>query len=177
VSRYREYLAGKGTYRLLGLPRRDLPVPPQDHHDEPMAHFTVRAHANAPIETTWSLLHDQRGMTTWLPVTVALESEGDPPPDGVGGVRVLTRGPLRLREQITEVEAPSRLAYRLLSGLPVRHYVGQTTLTTEGKGTDIRWTIDLTSPIPGIAYVVRLAIQAAATRLAKASERAAGATT
>jgi uncharacterized protein YndB with AHSA1/START domain len=116
-----------------------------------MAHFSVRAHANAPIETTWSLLHDQRGMTTWLPVTVALESEGDPPPDGVGGIRVLTRGPLRMREQITEVEAPSRLAYRLLSGLPVRQYVGQTTLTTEDKGTDIRWTIDFTSPIPGIA--------------------------
>jgi hypothetical protein len=116
-------------------------------------------------------------MTTWLPVTVALETEGDPPPDGVGGIRVLTRGPLRMREQITEVEAPSRLAYRLLSGLPVRHYVGQTTLTTDDKGTDIRWTIDLTSPIPGITYVVRLAIHAAATRLAKASERAAGATT
>jgi len=139
-----------------------------------MAHFTVHAHANAPIETTWALLYDQRGMTQWLPVTVSLEWEGDPPPDGVGSIRVLTRWPLRMREQITEVEPTSRLAYRLLSGLPVRHYVGQTTLTTDEKGTDIEWTIDLTSPIPGIAYVVRLLIQAAATELAKASERAAG---
>ena len=105
-------------------------------------------------------------MTKWLQATVSLEREGDPPPDGVGCIRVVTRRPLRVREQITEVEAPSRLAYRLLSGLPVRHYVGQTTLTGDGRETDIRWTIDFTSPVPGMAYVVRLAIQAAATNLA-----------
>jgi uncharacterized protein YndB with AHSA1/START domain len=140
-----------------------------------MARFTVRAHADAPIHTTWSVLADQRGMSTWLPVTVSLESEGDPPPDGVGSIRVVTRRPLRIREQITEVEAPSRLAYRLLSGLPVRDYVGKTTLTADDKQTDITWTIELTSPIPGIGFVVRLAIQAAATKLAAASERAAGA--
>jgi uncharacterized protein YndB with AHSA1/START domain len=143
-------------------------------HDELMAHFTVHARANAPIETTWSLLCDQRGMTRWLPVTVSLECEGDPPPDGVGSIRVLTRWPLRIREQITEIDATSRLAYRLLSGIPVRHYVGQTRLAADENGTDIEWTIDLTSPIPGIAYVVRLVIQAAATKLARASERAAG---
>jgi uncharacterized protein YndB with AHSA1/START domain len=140
-----------------------------------MAHFTVRAHADAPIETTWSVLADQRGMTTWLPVTVSLEREGDPPPNGVGSIRVLTRSPLRLREEITEVEAPLRLAYRLLSGLPVRRYLGQTTLTGDDKQTDISWTVDLTSPLPGIAYAVRLAIQVAATKLAAESERAASA--
>jgi hypothetical protein len=52
--------------------------------------------------------------------------------------------------------------------------VGETTLIADGEGTDIEWTIYLTSPIPGIAYAVRLVIQAAASRLAKAWERAAG---
>jgi hypothetical protein len=118
-----------------------------------MAHFTVRAHANAPIETTWSLLHDQRGMTTWLPVTVALESEGDPPPDGVGGVRVLTRGPLRLREQITEVRghrprrqgtalhwAQSRTARRLAR--PRRPLLRAAALQRSGQGIASRSPLD-----------------------------------
>ena len=69
-------------------------------------------------------------MEAWAPVRkVALEREGDPPPDGVGAIRVLSRPPLKIREQITDVDAPVRLAYRLLSGLPVRDYVGETTLS------------------------------------------------
>jgi hypothetical protein len=104
---------------------------------------------------------------------VSLEREGDPPPDGVGTIRVVTRRPFRVREQITHVEKPSRLAYRLLSGVPVGHYVGETTLTGDDSKTEITWTIDLTSRLPGIAFIVRKIIHAAATNLAAASERAA----
>jgi len=134
--------------------------------------FTIRAHADAPLETTWSVLADQRGMTRWLPAGVSLEREGDPPPDGVGTIRVVTRRPFRVREQITHVEKPSRLAYRLLSGIPVRHYVGEITLSGDDSETEIAWTIDLTPRFPGIAVIVRKVIQVAATNLAAASERA-----
>jgi uncharacterized protein YndB with AHSA1/START domain len=134
-------------------------------------HIKIRAYANAPLETTWSVLADQRGMTRWLPASVSLEREGDPPPNGVGTIRVMTRRPFRVREQITHVEKPSRLAYRLLSGVPVRHYVGETTLTGDDSKTEITWTIDLTPRFLGIAFIVRKVIQAAATNLAAASER------
>jgi len=82
-----------------------------------MAEIRVRARAAAPLETAWSVLADQAGMAAWAPGKVTLERAGDPPPNGAGAIRVVSRPPLRVREEVTAVEAPVRLAYRLLSGL------------------------------------------------------------
>jgi hypothetical protein len=53
-----------------------------------------------------------------------LERRADPSAHGVGAIRVLSRPPFTVRDPITDVDKPTRLAYRLLSGLPGRDRVG-----------------------------------------------------
>jgi hypothetical protein len=139
-----------------------------------MVEIRVQARSAAPLAITWSVLADQVGMTTWGPArTVTLEDVGEPPPDGVGAIRVLSRGPMKIREQITAVEKPNRLAYRMLSGLPVRDYVGETNLTGGDTATEIVWTVTMTSRFPGTTAAVRRVVRGLAYGLATQAERVA----
>jgi hypothetical protein len=140
-----------------------------------VAEIRIHARAAAPLLTVWSVLARQAGMGTRAPVrTFALEREGDPPPDGVGAIRVLSRPPFTIREQITHVEPPFRLAYRMLSGLPARDYAGETILSDRDGGTDIVWTVRMTSRLPGLPRGVRRVIRATAAGLVAECERIAG---
>jgi|SRR4051812_4853197 hypothetical protein len=139
-----------------------------------MVEIRFRAHAAAPLATTWSVLADQSGMTAWTPArAVTIEQQGDPRPAGVGTIRVLSLAPLAIREQITGVDEPTRLTYRLLSGIPVRDYVGETILTGGDTATDILWTVNMTPRWPGTTLAVRRVVRALANGLAGQAERVA----
>ena len=134
-----------------------------------MAEIRILARAAAPLQTVWSVLAAQAGMGAWAPVRkVALEREGDPPPDGIGAIRVLSRPPFEIREQITDVDVPVRLTYRMLSGLPVHDYTGETILSDRDGATDI------TARLPGSTFVVRRVIHALVNGLVAESQRIAG---
>lgn len=140
-----------------------------------MAEIRIKARAAAPLQTVWSVLATQAAMGAWAPIRkVALEREGDPPPDGIGAIRVLSRPPFTIREQITDVDAPVRLAYRMLSGLPVHDYTGETTLSDRDGATDIIWKVTMTARVPGSAFMVRRVIRALANGLVTESQRIAG---
>jgi uncharacterized protein YndB with AHSA1/START domain len=132
------------------------------------------AHAAAPLATTWSVLADQARMTAWTPgLTVTVEHHADPRANGVGAIRVASRPPLKIREQITAVDEPTRLAYRLLTGLPVSDYVGETILTGDDTTTDIVWKVTLTPRFPGTTLAIRAGVRALANGLAKQAEHVA----
>ena len=137
-----------------------------------MAEIRIQARAAAPLRTVWSILAAQAGMGAWAPVRmVAVEREGEPPPDGIGTIRVLSRPPFTIREQITDVQAPVRLSYRMLSGLPARDYTGETSLTERDGGTDIVWKVTMTSRWPGMTLAVRRVIHATVRGLVTEAER------
>ena len=137
-----------------------------------MVEIRAQAHAAAPLAITWSVLADQAGMAAWTPArTVTITHQGEPRPAGVGTIRVLSLVPLTICEQIIAVDEPNRLTYRLLSGIPVRDYVGQTILTGTDRGTDIVWTVTLTPRWPGTTFAVRRVVKALAAGLARQSER------
>src|SRR3954452_6779793 len=118
-----------------------------------MVEIRVKAHAAAPLAVTWSVLADQAGMAAWVGArSVVIEQQGDPGPAGVGTIRVLSMTVLKIREQITAVDSPTRLSYRMLSGIPVRDYVGETILTGGDTDTDILWTVTLTPRLPGTEF-------------------------
>src|SRR4029450_2509649 len=105
-----------------------------------MVEIRAEAHAAAPLATTWSVLADQSGMAAGTPArTGMVEHEGDPAPAVVGPTRALRLVLLKIREQITAVDEPNRLTYRLLSGIPVRDYVGETILTGTDTATGGLW--------------------------------------
>jgi hypothetical protein len=111
-------------------------------------------------------------MSAWTPArSVLVEREGDT--RGVGAIRALSLPPLTLREQITESQDQVLLSYRMLSGLPIREYTGETLLTGTEHGTDIVWTVRFRHTIPGVRAAARWVVRGLATGLAGQAERVA----
>ena len=95
----------------------------------------------APRPVVWDVLADVESWKEWGDWhTTTLEREGDPPPHGVGAIRMTARRPLRVREQVEIWDPPSRFGYTLLSGLPLRDYHSVVTLSDSGGGgTNLHW--------------------------------------
>ena len=122
-----------------------------------MAAFEVIATARAPIGALWSLLDDSRNWPTWTPIDTAVVLEAADPGE-VGEVRRFTNGRVTVTERIVRREAPSRLAYELLSGLAVRDYRAEITLDEAVHGTDVRWATRFEPKVPGTAWLYRRAL-------------------
>lgn len=141
-----------------------------------MSQYSFNASAQAPIDLVWAVLADHRGMPAWTPLrSVELEREGDPPPDGLGAIRVLHALGPALREEVVTFEPPRAFAYRLLSGAPVRDYLSRVELGESATGTTIEWSVSFTPRVPGVQLVVKQVISSLVKGLVKESERRAAA--
>jgi hypothetical protein len=137
----------------------------------------VTATTAASADALYALLADGSTWTAWSPIEgFELEREGDPPPEGVGAIRVYRRGRTVGRDETLEL-VPGRLfAYRSLSGLPVRDYLGRVELEESAGGTLIRWRSSFEPKVPGTGGLLRRGIagflQDCADGLAAYAERA-----
>jgi uncharacterized protein YndB with AHSA1/START domain len=134
--------------------------------------ITVRSAASP--QAVFDLLADASGWPRWAGPLIARaswEREGDPPPGGVGAIRKFGRWPQTSREQIVAYDPPHHLAYRVLSGVPVRDYRADIDIAPEGAGTMLRWRATFTPKIPGtgalFARVLRAIVGGFARRAAK----------
>ena len=57
------------------------------------------------------------------------------------------------------LEPPRRLEYELVSGLPIRDYRAEVTLTPSAGGTEIRWHSRFNAKLPGSGGLARRALQ------------------
>jgi uncharacterized protein YndB with AHSA1/START domain len=141
-----------------------------------MASFRYVRQVAAPPETVFDVLTDHRRYTEITPLRKAeLEREGEPEPNGLGAIRVLTVAGPPMREEVIAYERPSRFSYKILSGLPVRDHVGTVELKPANGGTEVTYAVKTTPTIP-LAGPVFMAILKKAIRdliagVAKESER------
>ena len=118
-------------------------------------HIEVTQHSAAPPAAVFALLVDGETWPLWSPIEAfELERTGDPPPEGVGAIRLLRRGRTTGRDEIVEVVPDRRLSYRSLSGLPVRDYRAQVGLEPDGNGTAIRWQASFFPKVPGTGWLL-----------------------
>lgn len=141
-----------------------------------MASFTYVRQVAAPPETVFAVLTDHRRYAEITPMRRStLEREGEPPPNGVGAVRVLSSVGPPLREEVLSYEPPERFSYKLISGAPVRDHVGTVQLTPSGSGTEMVYAVrtNPTLPLvgPAVVGVVKLAIRSLIRGIAAESER------
>jgi uncharacterized protein YndB with AHSA1/START domain len=132
----------------------------------------VSARSAAPPERVFALLADARSWSRWAPFDESTVEEGE----GVGELRRFQRGRRTTRERVTALEPPHRLAYELVSGVPVRDYRAEVTLTPTNGGTEIRWQSRFNAKIPGTGGLARRGlqrfIQQTAEGLAREAEQA-----
>lgn len=145
-----------------------------------MASFTYRRHIAAPPQTVFDVLTEHHLYAAITPMRRSvLEREGDPPPNGVGAIRVLTSVGPPLREEVIAYQPPARFSYKLLSGAPLRDHVGTVELSPDGAGTEMVYAVKTipTLPLGGAAVVgvVKQAIKALIRGITTESERRAAA--
>jgi uncharacterized protein YndB with AHSA1/START domain len=140
--------------------------------------FTVTRVASAPREKVWTLVSTASTWKDWAGVMrSSLESEGDPPPDGVGAIRRLGPPMLGSREQVVEWEPPSHLGYVILSGMPVRNYRADIRLEEKVPAdgspvtTLIEWSGTFDPKVPGTGALVRSVLKAVISRFAVRAAR------
>lgn len=142
-----------------------------------MASFTYVRQVAAPPEVVFDVLTDHRRYTEITPLRRAeLEREGEPAPNGVGAIRVLSAMPgPPMREEVIAYERPFRFSYTILSGLPVRDHVGTVELQPKDGGTEVTYAVKTTPTIPlaGPVFMVGLkkAIRDLIGGVSKESER------
>jgi Polyketide cyclase / dehydrase and lipid transport len=118
-------------------------------------HIEVTKQSNAPRHAVFALLVDGSTWPLWSPIeSFELERPGDPPPEGVGAVRVFRRGRTTGRDGIVEVDPDRRFSYVSLSGLPVRDYLASVELEVDGGGTTISWKASFAPKFPGTGWLL-----------------------
>jgi uncharacterized protein YndB with AHSA1/START domain len=145
-----------------------------------MASFTFVREIAAPPETVFDVLTEHHLYASITPMRKSvLEREGDSAPNGVGAIRVLTAVGPPLREEVIAYQPPSRFAYKLLSGAPVRDHVGTVELSPEGVGTRMVYAVHTTPTLPlagaAVVGVVKQGIKTLIRGISTESERRAAA--
>lgn len=140
-----------------------------------MPGFTLVQRTAATPERVFDVLTDHRAYPSFTPLRrVELEREGEPPPNGVGAIRVLHAVGPPIREEVTLFERPRRFSYRLLSGAPVRDHVATVTLDPENGGTRVVYTINSTPTVPLGKAAVLAVLKLSIRRLLKGAVSEAG---
>jgi uncharacterized protein YndB with AHSA1/START domain len=134
----------------------------------------------APAEIVFEVLTEHHLYAEITPMRRSvLEREGEPAPNGIGAIRVLTSAGPPLREEVIAYEPPTRFSYKLLSGAPVRDHVGTVELTPQDGGTKVVYAVRTTPTLPlvggAVVGVVKLGIKQLLAGIASESERRAAA--
>jgi len=120
-------------------------------------HINVTAVTPATPEVVYALLADGSSWPAWSPIeSVELEEPGDPPPEGVGAIRVNRLGRTTGRDQILELVPNRSIKYATRSGLPIRDYVGEVDLEpAPGRGTTVHWHSSFFPKVPGTGWIMQ----------------------
>lgn len=113
-------------------------------------------------EELFAVLVDHEGMSDWFDVDIrTIAGPGD---GGVGTVRRISIGPLKIDEEIIVADSPSRVVYRIIRGLPVGYHLGEQRIIATDDGSELRWTITMRSAVPGLIEVISLILRPAMNR-------------
>jgi uncharacterized protein YndB with AHSA1/START domain len=125
-----------------------------------MQHVEVKRVFDAPIERVWERYTDHVSWTQWAGLgKVRLDREGVPPPNGVGCVRVIASGGVKVYEEVLTFDPPRRMTYRVVrGGIPMRDHLGEVDLEAQGDRTLLTWRCRFDSRIPGLGGLFRALI-------------------
>jgi len=109
----------------------------------------ITVSSDAGVAAVFALLADGNTWPQWTSIqSFELERAGDPPPEGVGAIRIYRRGRTTGRDQIEKLVPDRHFGYEGLSGLPVRDYHGTVDLEPTPTGSIIRWRSSFLPKVP-----------------------------
>ncbi len=126
-----------------------------------MQHVEVKRAIAAPRQAVWDLYTDHVSWERWSRIgKVRLERQGTPPPNGVGCVRVISKGGVSVYEEVLSFEPPRAMTYRVVrGGIPIRDHFGEVLFADHGEETLITWRCRFNSRIPGLGFAFRKLVE------------------
>jgi uncharacterized protein YndB with AHSA1/START domain len=100
----------------------------------------------APPERVFALLTDHVAFGRFVGANISVEKPGNPPPNGLGAVRMVRARGTAVREEVIRWEPPQAMDYRVIGGAPLRNHLGQLRLTPDGAGTKLHYRISFDMP-------------------------------
>ena len=128
-----------------------------------MTTLTITRKLDLPVEKVWEIAGDFK-KSPGPGVTVEVENHGDPASQGVGSIRTITIGKVKVRERLESINAPKSFTYRILSGAPMKDHHAKAEFIPQGASTEIRFTYEFTPKITGIGWLVALMVKKAINR-------------
>jgi uncharacterized protein YndB with AHSA1/START domain len=101
--------------------------------------------AAAPARV-FELVTDHVGFGRWVGADIRLEHPGEPPPNGLGAVRVIHVRGLAIREEVIRFEAPHAMDYRVIGGAPFRDHLGEVRVEPDNGGARLDYRIRFAWP-------------------------------
>ena len=124
-----------------------------------MAVVTVERTINVPLKKVWEVASNF-AESPGSSIEIQLEKEGDPKLNGIGMERTITflKQNAKLRERLETIDPPSSFTYSVLSGAPVKSYLGKAEFSPSGETTNIKWSGTFTPKIIGIGWLVGMKV-------------------
>lgn len=119
------------------------------------------------IDTVFELITDHAGYDRFPVVEKStLLEPGVAEPNGAGAFRYIHAGGIHFYERITAFERPRLMGYRITRSrpFPIRHDLGEITLTAEGAGTKVVWRSEGHITIPLLGGLMDRVAEARATK-------------
>ncbi len=117
-----------------------------------MTAFKITREVDLPAEKAFAIISDfTRAPSPTIQVEV--EKEGDSEARGVGTIRTITIGRVRVRERLESVNPPGSLTYSILSGAPMKDYLGSIEITPQDAKSVINWNVKFTPKVPGTGWI------------------------
>jgi len=135
-----------------------------------MTTFTITRVLDLPSEKAFAIISD----FTRSPspnISVKVEKKGDPEANGSGTIRDITIGKVRVRERLESVNPPNSFTYSLLSGAPVKDYLGNVEIAPQEDKSLVRWNVKFTPKIPGTGWLGAIVSKKTINRLLDEMER------
>jgi len=93
------------------------------------------------VDEVWALVSDANTYPEWGPWNAGGYRPATDGPSRIGDIQWFRFGRRTVSvEEILEIDAPRRLVYRVVKGIPVRNYRAEVTLTPSAWGTTVRWS-------------------------------------
>ncbi|HBJ72593.1 MAG TPA: SRPBCC family protein [Actinobacteria bacterium] len=131
---------------------------------------SATAQSTASAEAVFAALASGATWPQWSAIKkFSLESPGSDGAEGVGAIRLWNSGLMATREQVVELQAPSKFAYTLLSSklVMVRDYRADVTVTPTDTGCTVVWSTVFRPKLPGTGWFWKLALSKLGASLAK----------
>ena len=129
-----------------------------------MTAFTIEREIDLPSEKAFTIISNfTRPPSPNIPIEV--EKEGDSESFGVGTIRTITIGMVRVRERLESVNPPNSFTYTILSGAPMKDYLGSVEITPQNDKSVIRWNVKFTPKMPGTGWIGAIVSKKAINRV------------